>query len=171
MKNIIRKLKPLEEIKALNRWLNKAYPMLVKAARSIHRDPYDLVHHTYLRILRLKGVNISRVMDNPSAYFRRAMFIESTRGEFKKEYEIKDTPQHHLHISNYDLSQAFLLENFHLAADRLSWFDKTILNLYCDGFNLTQVARESGIKSSTIHTSLYRSRKKLKVHFNSRMSI
>jgi DNA-directed RNA polymerase specialized sigma24 family protein len=129
------------------------------------------VHHTYLRILRLKGVKISNVMINPMGYFRRAMFIESTRGEFKKEYEIKDSPQHHIYISNYDLSQAFLLENFQLAVDRLSWFDKTILNLYCDGFNLTQVARESGIKISTVHTSLHRSRKKLKAHFNSRTSI
>tara|TARA_R110002012_G_scaffold197522_2_gene366073 strand:+ start:2960 stop:3394 length:435 start_codon:yes stop_codon:yes gene_type:complete len=136
----------------------------VNAAKSIHREPYDLVHHTYLRILRLKGVKTESMMENPYAYFRRSMYVEATRGKFQKEYFLTSTPIPNL-TAEYDLSHAFMLENFQLAVDRLSWFDGMVLTLYCQGYNLTQVARESGIKPTIFHTSLFRSREKLKSYF------
>ena len=122
-------------------------------------DPHDLVHHTYLRALKYGRNTIT-----PKSYFNRAMFIEATRGEFKKQYELKEAP-FHIHVSNYDLSEAFMKEEFSLATDRLTWFDRVILQLYLDGWNLTQVARETGIKTSVFHTCLHRSREKLKDFF------
>ena len=147
-------------------WLEANYQKLVNSATSIHSDPTDLVHHTFLRIISLKGVKLVKVMENLFAYFSRAMFFEATRNnsKFKSDYEIYPVPRKD-QLTEYDLSHAFLLENFELAVDRLSWFDRTTLKLYCEGWNLTQVARESGIKPSTFHTSLHRSREKLKVYF------
>tara|TARA_R110000787_G_scaffold149633_3_gene263573 strand:- start:835 stop:1290 length:456 start_codon:yes stop_codon:yes gene_type:complete len=142
------------------------YLKLVNAAKNIHDDKHDLVHHTYLRILRLEGVDLLKVMKYPFAYFTRSMFMEGTRGKFKKDYTLIDHKPKRILIADYDMSHAFLLENFQLAADRLSWFDKTVLNLYCDGYNLTEVAKQSGINPTTFWTSIHRSKIKLKVHFN-----
>jgi DNA-directed RNA polymerase specialized sigma24 family protein len=136
----------------------------VSAAKSIHKEPTDLVHHTYLRILRLKGVKMETMMDYPYSYFRRSMYVEATVGKFKTDYYLSSFEAHNL-TADYDLSHAFMLENFQLAVDRLSWFDGKVLTLYCQGFNLTQVARESGIKPTIFHTSLFRSREKLKIYF------
>ena len=93
------------------------------------------------------------------------MFIEATRGQFKDLYELNDYPEYDQE-SDYDLSHAFMLENFELAVDRLSWFDRTVLRLFADGWNMSQVSRESGINSTTFWTSLHRSRIKLKKFFH-----
>ena len=159
-------MKTSEEIKDWNSWIESNYSGLVTSAQSIHRDAHDLVHHTYVRILRLKGVKLKKVMEQPHAYFRRAMFIEATRGKFKKQYKYADQEVGDIKASDYDLSHAFMLENFQLATDRLSWFDRAVLQLYCDGYNLTQISRESGINSNTFHVSLHRTREKLKLHFS-----
>lgn len=95
------------------------------------------------------------------AYFRRAMFIEATRGQFKKKYQLRDAP-HYDHVAEYDLKGAIMKEELEIAMDRLAWFDRSVLKLYLEGWNLAQVARESGINDSTLHTSLHRARKKLK---------
>ena len=157
-------MKNSKEIRDWNKWIEIHYEELVNSAKRMHDDPYDLVHHTYLRILRLKNVKLENVMENPLGYFNRSMFMEATRGEFHKEYILKELPPPKL-VADYDLSKAFLLENFYLATERLSWFDMTILNLHCDGYNLAQVARESGIKKNTFYTSLHRSKVRLKEYF------
>lgn len=158
-------MKTSAEIKDWNSWVEDNYPRLIGAARKIHAEPHDLVHHTYLRIHRLNGVNLTNVMKNPMGYFCRAMFIEATRGQFKDLYELNDYPEYDQE-SDYDLSHAFMLENFELAVDRLSWFDRTVLRLFADGWNMSQVSRESGINSTTFWTSLHRSRIKLKKFFH-----
>ena len=156
-----------EDKKEFDDWINKNYTRLLKVAESMHADHYDLVHHTYHRIMTLKGVNFDKVNKYPYNYFVRAMYFQATRNNsaFKKHYQMFDDIPEDL-ASDYDLTDAFLLEGLELAIDRLSWFDRIILRLYCDGYNLTQVARESGIKPSVFHTSLHRSRKKLIHHFN-----
>lgn len=136
----------------------RSYSKLVASARPLHRDPIDLVHHTYLRVERQ---DLDKVLDNPMGYFCRAMFIEATRGDFKKKYELKEAPSYQ-HVSDYDLSFAIMKEELEIMTCHLSWFDRKVLRLYLDGWNLTQVSRESGIKTSTFHTSLHRSRKKLR---------
>ena len=162
-------MKTSEELKDWNSWIETNYQKLVSSAKGMHSDPYDLVHHTYLRIIRLDGVKMKNVMQNPFGYFNRAMFMEATRGRFMKEYELRELPQPIL-VSTYDLSKAFMLENFYLATERLSWFDMTTLNLYCDGYNMAQVAEESGIKKSTFYTSLHRSKKRLKEYFDNHIT-
>lgn len=147
------------EKKDWDRFLTENYDDLVRSAEFFTDDSHDLVHHTYLR-----AIKYGREVTSPKTYFKRAMFIEATRGEFKKEYTLKDAPKY-IHISDYDLSEAFLKEEFLLASDRLSWFERVVLQLYLDGWNLTQVARESGIKSCVFHTCLHRSREKLKKFF------
>tara|TARA_R110000751_G_scaffold271021_1_gene370775 strand:- start:197 stop:685 length:489 start_codon:yes stop_codon:yes gene_type:complete len=149
-------------------WLAKNYSKLCAYAKRLHRQNIDLVHHTYLRIITLKGVDLGKVMINPLPYFKRAMFMEATHdkgGGFKKHYEIYETYEKDVPYS-FDLSEALRAENFQLAVDRLSWFDGTVMMLYCDGYNLTKVAKEAGIKEHILHMSLSRSRSKLIKHFN-----
>lgn len=151
-----------------DKWLADNYSKLCTYAERLHRENRDLVHHTYLRIVTLQGVDLSKVMINPLPYFKRAMFREATHdkgGGFKKHYEIYETFDKDLPYE-YDLSKALRAENFQLAVDRLSWFDGTVMMLYCDGYNLTKVAKEAGIKEQVLHTSLSRSRSKLIKHFN-----
>ena len=162
-------MKQSKETRDWNKWIGIHYDELVTSAKRMHPDPYDLVHHTYLRILRLEGVKLDKVMENPIGYFNRAMWVEASRGQFHYEYQLKEYPLPKL-VANYDLSKAFLLENFYLVTERLSWFDMTTLNLYCEGYNLAQVSRESGIKKTTFYTSLHRSKKRLKVYFQTECS-
>ena len=141
-----------------NDWVALSYSKLIGAARMIHTDATDLVHHTYLRVERQ---DLSKVMQNPMGYFRRAMFVEATRGQFKKIYQLRDAP-FHTHVSDYDISFAIMREELEIMTNHLNWFDRCTLQLYLDGWNLTQISRESGINVSVFHTSLHRSRKKLK---------
>ena len=77
------------------------YLKLVNAAKNIHDDKHDLVHHTYLRILRLEGVDLLKVMKYPFAYFTRSMFMEGTRGKFKKDYTLIDYKPKRILIADY----------------------------------------------------------------------
>lgn len=161
-------MKHSRQVRDWNKWIEIHYDELVNSAKRMHSDPYDLVHHTYLRILRLDGVKLDLVMgDNPFGYFLRSMYMESTRGKFQKDYQIQDTPLPKL-VANYDLSKAFLLENFYLATERLTWFDMTVLNLYAEGYNMRQISRESGIKISVLYRSIHWSKKRLRTHFDSK---
>lgn len=141
-----------------NKWVSESYAQLVRSAKMLHTDATDLVHHTYLRVERQ---DLSKVMVNPMGYFRKAMFIEATRGQFKKIYQLKDTP-FYTHVSDYDISFAIMREELEIMTNHLSWFDRSVMQLYLDGWNLTQISRESGINVSVFHTSLHRSKKKLK---------
>lgn len=141
-----------------NEWVANNYNELVSRAKHLHKDAHDLVHHTYLRVERQ---NLAKVLKNPMGYFQQAMFIEATRGEFKDKYQLRDAPDF-VHVSNYDLTMAILKEELEIMTCHLSWFDRTVLRLYLDGWNLTKIARETGVNCSTFHTSLHRSRKKLK---------
>ena len=156
------------ERKTFDAWLAKNYSKLCLYAERLHKQNIDLVHHTYLRIITLKGVDLTKVMINPLSYFKRAMFREATHdngGGFKKHYEIYETFEKDVPYVN-DLTKALRAENFQLAVDRLSWFDGTVMMLYCDGYNLTKVAKEAGIAEHVLHKSLSRSKKKLILHFN-----
>jgi len=156
------------ERKIFDDWLAKNYSELCAYAKRLHRENRDLVHHTYLRIVTLKGVDLSKVMINPMPYFKRAMFREATQdngGGFKKHYQIYETYEKDIPYEN-DLSKALRTENFQLAVDRLSWFDGTVMMLYCDGYKLSKIAKEANINKHVLYMSLQRSRNKLIKHFN-----
>jgi DNA-directed RNA polymerase specialized sigma24 family protein len=153
----LRKKKGLEE---WNKWFEENYDKLLKVAETYHSDFEDLVHHVYLRVYRQR--DLTRVMKNPLPYFKRAMFVEATRGKFKGQYTYKDCPEW-LDIKQDESSEKhFMLENIELITDQLNWFNKTVLHIWIDGYNICEVARESGIPHQVLHTSLHRTKKKIK---------
>jgi DNA-directed RNA polymerase specialized sigma24 family protein len=144
--------------KVFDLWFAEAYDALVEAARGMHREPRDLVHHVYLACINAEPPNI---MDNPAGYFHTAMWIQSTRGGFKHLYTIFDAPLREV-VSVDDISSQIAREEAMLLTRHLAWFDRTVLTLYLEGYNLRQVSRESGIPHTTLYQSLYRTRKKLR---------
>lgn len=123
----------------------------------MHRDYQDLVHHVYLSCIQAKPPEIMR---NPEAYFNTAMWIQATRGTFKSKYEIRDYPQVEL-VSDSDMSLVIRREEVMILSQHLKWFDREVLRLYLEGYNLRQVSRESGINHSVLYQSLHRTRKRL----------
>ena len=141
-------------------WFTKNYDDLVASARSFHPDGSDLVHSTYVRCVDALA-NTGRPIDKFDAYFRKAMWIESTRGVFKALYTYMDCPE--IEVPNPEPSRdPFEDENALILTRHLAWFDRTVLGLYLNGYNLRQVARESGIHHDTLYQSLHRSKQKVR---------
>lgn len=139
-------------------WFAGEYDLLVEAAQGMHREARDLVHHTYIACINAAAPHI---MNNPAGYFHTAMWTQATRGAFKAIYatndiQAKDLPGH------YDLSASIAREEAMILTRHLAWFDREVLRLYLEGYNLRQVSRESGIAHTTLYQSLWRTRKKLK---------
>lgn len=131
----------------------REYAYLVKVARRFSVDAKDLVSHTYLRCCDKKFPN------SPLGYFCTAMYMEATRGQFKKIYRLEDRPPAPDVAVETDLQTALRREQVELFIDRLQWFDRQIVRLYLDGHNLAEVAREAGINPATIYQSLHRTKK------------
>ncbi len=87
------------------------------------------------------------------------MYMEATRGQFKKIYRLEDRPPAPDVAVETDLQTALRREQVELFIDRLQWFDRQIVRLYLDGHNLAEVAREAGINPATIYQSLHRTKK------------
>tara|TARA_R110000803_G_scaffold54078_4_gene110690 strand:+ start:3798 stop:4277 length:480 start_codon:yes stop_codon:yes gene_type:complete len=143
-----------------NKWFTENYDKLVGIAKRYHKEPYDLVHHVYIRVQRQK--DMSKIMINPLPYFKRAMYIEATRGKFKSLYIYNDKPEWLDIRQDEPETKHFKLEEIELITDQLNYFDKTVLHIWIDGYNICEVARESGIPHQVLHTSLHRSKKKIK---------
>ena len=47
-------------------------------------------------------------------------------------------------------------------ANHLSWFDRTVLELYLDGWSMAELSRQSGIGVSVLYESISQSKKKLR---------
>ena len=136
-------MKKRKGIDQWNEWFSENYDKLCTIAKRYHKDNSDLVHHVYIRVQRQR--DMEKIMINPLPYFKRAMFIEATRGKFKREYKYLDVPEY-LDLPQEETNQTHLdLENIELLIDRLNWFDKTVLHIWIDGYNICEVARESGI--------------------------
>ncbi len=146
--------------KGFEAWFVENYDDLVASAQSFHPDGRDLVHNVYLRCIEALA-STGRPIDKYAAYFRRAMWIESTRGAFKRLFTYVDAPETELANPNPS-RDPFEAENALILTRHLAWFDRTVLNLYLDGYNLRQVARESGIPATTLYQSLHRSKTKLR---------
>ena len=139
-------------------WVTANYETLVQVARRYHSCPTDLVSHVYLRVVKQ---DFSRVMQNPMGYYTRAMHVEGTMGKFAKLYA---DPKEHTKepvAPRPDITLALRREQLQLFIDRLPWFDKQVFVLWLQGWNISQVARESGINQATLHTSLNRTKKKI----------
>ena len=156
-------MKKRKGIDQWNKWFTENYDKLCEIGKTYHREGDDLVHHVYLRVQRQR--DMEKIMINPLPYFKRAMFVEATRGKFKREYFYSDIEDYKLDFERPSSSHAtnhLDLENIELLIDRLSWFDKTVFHIWIDGYNMCEVARESGIPQQVFHTSLFRSKNKIR---------
>ena len=125
----------------------------------MHREPHDLVHHTYTACIRaIRNGQTIRKMD---AYFGSAMRIQATRGRFKALYTIRDTPCIEI-AQKEDISHKIAQEEAMIIARHLPWFDRVVLALYLEGHNLKQIARESGIPANTLYQSVYKSKQRIR---------
>jgi DNA-directed RNA polymerase specialized sigma24 family protein len=140
-------------------WFTTNYESLGHVAQRLHRDHLDLLHHTYLSCVKALRKN-ENILDNLPGYVHTSMWNLSL-GTFRRMYEIKDAPEY-IHVSNYDISDAVRREEAMLMANHLSWFDRTVLELYLDGWSMAELSRESGIKVSVFYESISQSKKKLK---------
>jgi DNA-directed RNA polymerase specialized sigma24 family protein len=140
-------------------WFSGHYDELVQLARKLHRDPHDLVHHTYLEcVLRIRRND--EVVRNLPGYFHRSMFHASV-GAFRRLYRIEDATPQNL-VSDYDLSDAIKKEEALILTNHLAWFDRTVLSLYLDGWSMAELSRESGINASVLYESISQSKKQLR---------
>ena len=140
-------------------WFVKNYGDLANVARRLHRDSDDLLHHTYLScVLALR--NNKNILDNLPGSVHTAMWNLST-GTFRKLYKITDAPDY-THVSNYDIQEAIRKEEALLMANHLSWFDRTVLELYLDGWSMAELSRQSGITAEVLYKSISESKKKLR---------
>lgn len=131
------------------------YTRLTQIAGQWTADKCDLVNHTYLRCRR------NPFVDNPMGYFVRAMHREATRGQFKKAYSI--TAEIYFEVAEPEQDDKHLQrEVVAIVLDRLSWFDRTVMQLYIDGQNMAELSAESGINQSTLYQSIYRTKNTLK---------
>ena len=121
-------------------------------AKKHTRDPYDLVHHTYLRCMD------KPIADNPMAYVSVAMFREATRGKFKEVYKIVEGVASDAVAPEPDLTKSIQREDMQLVIDRLSWFDRQLMNLYLDGWKMVEVAEGTEINVAVLYQSLHRSK-------------
>jgi len=140
-------------------WFVENYDDLTQVARRLHPDGPDLLHHTYLSCVLALRKN-KNILDNLPGYVHTAMWNLST-GTFRKLYKITDAPDY-THVSNYDIQEAIRKEEALLMANHLSWFDRTVLELYLDGWSMAELSRQAGISAEVLYKSISTSKKKLR---------
>lgn len=141
-------------------WFVENYDDLTQVARRLHPDGPDLLHHTYLSCVLALRKN-KNILHNLPGYVHTAMWNLST-GTFRKLYKITDAPDY-THISNYDIQEAIRKEEALLMANHLSWFDRTVLELYLDGWSMAELSRQAGITAEVLYKSISQSKKKLRL--------
>jgi DNA-directed RNA polymerase specialized sigma24 family protein len=145
--------------KVFDDWFVENYDGLVEQARRLHPDNRDLVHHAYVQCVNALKQN-ANILDNPAGYFNTTMWNLSAN-LFRKLYYIPES-QDYTPVSDYDLADAIKKEEAMIMTNHLSWFDRTVLTLYLDGWSMAQLARESGIHPSVLYESISQSKKKLR---------
>jgi len=92
-------------------------------------------------------------------YATVALFREATRGQFKRLYQRRDHLDPELIHMTHDLQKSIQREQLQIIIDRLSWFDRMIMNLYLEGWSMVEVTDGSDIAVGVLYQSLHRSRK------------
>lgn len=140
-------------------WFVENYDGLVEQARRLHPDNRDLVHHTYVQCINALEKN-THILKNIPGYFNTAMWNLSAN-LFRKLYHISES-QDYTPVSDYDLSDAIKKEEALIMTNHLSWFDRTVLSLYLDGWSMAQLSREADINVDVLYKSISESKKKLR---------
>tara|TARA_R110002153_G_scaffold240151_3_gene394711 strand:+ start:278 stop:583 length:306 start_codon:yes stop_codon:yes gene_type:complete len=94
-------------------------------------------------------------------YVSVAMFREATRGKFKELYLIREGVEYTPVADEPDLTKSLQREQMQLIIDRLSWFDREVINLYLQGWKMTEVSKKTGIAVSALYKSVSRSKKQI----------
>lgn len=164
-------MKKSDCIKEFDSWVENNYTELERYAKNYHSCANDLIHHVYLNIRESKKIKLCDVLnDNPMGYFTVSMYHESiskTPNHFKKLYET--TPPIYFDVpveDDQDLWVHINREQLEIFTTMLGWFDEQVFRLWLRGYNISEVSRESGIALETLHTSLYRTKKKVKNAFD-----
>ena len=139
-------------------WFVQAYGRLIESAHGMHREPRDLVHHVYLACVSAAPPDIMR---NPDGYFNTAMWMQATRGPFKRMYVMRHAKLSELPTED-NIANQIAREEAMLLTNHLAWFDRQVLRLYLEGYNLRQVSRESGISHNVLYQSLHRTKQKIR---------
>jgi len=95
------------------------------------------------------------------AYVSVAMFREATRGKFKEIYRIREGVTFDIEAPEVDLTIAIQREQMQLVIDRLSWFDRELMNLYLEGWKMAEVSKKTGIGVGALYQSIHRSKKQI----------
>ena len=94
-------------------------------------------------------------------YFKRSMKNNAIRGEFHDQYTIRSEELGEIE-QTHDMEKIIQREQVDAILRRLSWFDRTIFELYLGGQNMTELSEESGISLSTIYHRIKKVRTILK---------
>ena len=144
---------------SLDKYITANYDKLVAYAGIYCKDPYDLVSHTYIKVVDAGFYYVNDYMTE--AYLRRAIKINATRGDFKKLYKIE-----HQELTNipeeFNIDRRIAIEKIDTILRRLDYFDRTIFELYLMGENMKVLSDESKIPISTIYHTLSKVRQIIK---------
>lgn len=145
------------------KWFENNYDALIEAARYC-REPNELVHHTFMRVDKICCERSHAVMKKPAAYFKAAMWTEYTRGQYHKKHKLRSRETVEIVADKpfLDNGRLLKLERIEIVLDRLPWFEQTVMRLYIDGWNMQEVAEQTGINPTVLYNVVNRTKKLLK---------
>jgi hypothetical protein len=153
----------LQSQKDWRKWFAENYEALIEAA-AYCPEPNELVHHTFMRVDKVCDAKAAAVMRKPTAYFKAAMWTEYTRGQYHKKHKLRSR-EHVERIQDrpfLDDGRLLKLERIEIVLDRLPWFEQTVMRLYIDGWNMQEVAQQTGINPTVLYNVVNRTKKLLK---------
>lgn len=127
-----------------NEFIEKNYDTLVRKASGLTHSPNDLVHHSYLKVFE-------KEVENKLNYFQRTMWLEVTdpSSKFYREYKYFDSEV--AEVENIsDLSDKVTKERIDFMLCNFNPFQRKIYQLWREGYNMSEVSRESGVPRRTI---------------------
>lgn len=152
---------------SLNSYVQDNYNMLVSYAQKLTSQPSDLVHYTYLKAVESDFIYINDQMTD--YYFKKGM-----KHNARDKYWLRDTtyvdevPEDV--AEHRDMSKVIQREQIDSIMRHLTWFDRTLFELYLQGQNMHKLSEESGIPSTTVYHRLKKVKEVIKhyydIHYN-----
>lgn len=140
------------------KFIEDNYDNLVRMAGGMTHSPNDLVHHCYLRVYE-------KDVENKENYFHRTMWLEVTdsSSKFYKGYKYFDSE--FADVQNlHDLSDKITKERIDFMLCNFNPFQRKIYQLWREGYNMSEVSRESGVPRRTIDYTIHKVKEFLKNH-------
>jgi len=141
--------------------------MLVNYAEKLTSQPSDLVHYTYLKAVEADFIYINDPMTD--FYFKRSMSNNAKHKHWLRSTTYTDE-QPEDRAEQVDMSKVIQREQIDSIMRHLSWFDRTLFELYLQGQNMHKLSEESGIPSTTVYHRLKKVKEIIKhyydIHYN-----